>query len=144
MQHSTKLRGKNTFISSLTASVVSGEEMLRRKFSRKIAVVIMIAAVIIAISLIHYLFAPRDISYSKRIYPGQTYLAWDGNPSPSGYTFHAINYHLYVNGSVVFGSGTDQTSWTCPEYVYGQEGDPKFKVDYAIAWTESYIATPPS
>ena len=118
--------------------------MGKRKFSRKIAVVILIAAVIIVIGVSHYLFPPRDISYSKRIYPGQTYLAWDGNPQPSGYVFRVIYYNMYVNGSIVYGSGTNQSSWTCPEYVYGQEDNPHFKIDYAVVWTDSYIATPSS
>jgi hypothetical protein len=116
--------------------------MAHGKLGRKTALVIVIAAFIIAISVIHFLIPPREISYSKRIYPGQTYLAWDGNPPPSGYAFRAIYYDMYVNGSVVYGSGTNQTSWTCPEYVYGQEGDPRFKVDYAVVWTDGYVATP--
>jgi hypothetical protein len=118
--------------------------MSKRKVSRKINVLIVIAAVLIAIGLIHFVFLPPNVSYSERIYPGQTYLAWDGNPQPSGYVFRAIDYNLYVNGSVVLGSGTGESSWTCPQYVYGQEGNPGYKVEYAEVWTESYAATPTS
>jgi hypothetical protein len=75
--------------------------------------------------------------YEKKIYPGQSYIAWDGNPPVPGYAFHAICYNMYIDDSAVYGSGTTETSWTCPEYVYGQEGNPQYKVDYAIAWTDA-------
>jgi hypothetical protein len=121
----------------------SGEEMsgnkhkLRRRLAEAIVAVILVAALATAISLTRHSSPPTEVSYSRKIFPGQTYLAWDDNPQPPGYVFRAIHFDMYVNGSVVLGSGTNQSSWTCPEYVYGQEGNPRFKVDYSVARTES-------
>ncbi|MGA3191940.1 MAG: hypothetical protein ABSD73_05430 [Candidatus Bathyarchaeia archaeon] len=111
--------------------------MKERKVGKIVAVILAVTVTVAVV--IHFIIPPRDVSYSKRIYPGQTYLAWDGNPPPSGYAFRAIYYDMYNNGSVVYGSGIAQSSWTCPEYVYGQEGNPSFKVDYAVVWTDGYI-----
>jgi hypothetical protein len=123
--------------------LVFGEEMGKRKYSKKAAASIIIAVtVVIAIIATYRVYHPaRQKFYSKEISPGQTYVAWDGNPPPSGYVFHAIYYDMYINASVVYGSGTNATSWTCPEYVYGQEGKPEYKVDYALAWTDGYAGT---
>lgn len=117
--------------------------MSRRKYNKKVAAVILAAAaILIAIGVIHSLYLPPEAKfYSKEISPGQTYLAWDGNPAPSGYVFHDIRYNMYINGSLVYGSGSTSTSWTCPEYVYGQEGNSTYKVDYAVAWTDGRAAT---
>jgi hypothetical protein len=120
--------------------LVSGGKMDRRVLARRIAVVVLIVAVIVvAIGVLRYLFPPRDVSYLQRVYPGQTYLAWGGNPLPSGYVFRAIYFRMYANGSVIYASGTSRTSWTCPAYVYGQEGNSSYRVDYADAWTDGYV-----
>lgn len=111
--------------------------MPKPKYSKKIAAAILIAAaIIITITAIHYLYPSEKSLHSTIILPGKTYLAWDGNSTPPGYVFHEIRYNLYINSQVVYGSGTLDTSWICPEYVYGQEGKPDYKVDYAVAWTE--------
>lgn len=115
---------------------VADEKLPKTKYSKKIAAAILIAAaIIITIAAIHYQYPPEKLLDSTIILPGQTYLAWDGNATPPGYVFHEIRYNLYINSQIVYGSGTLSTSWTCPEYVYGQEGNPSFKVDYAVAWT---------
>jgi hypothetical protein len=116
-----------------------------KKVAKKVAAVILVAvaALTITIALIRYLYPAEEKFYSRTISPGQTYVAWDGNPAPSHYSFHAISYSMYINGSVIYGSGTEETSWTCPAYVYGQEGNPKYKVDYAVAWTDGRLSTLP-
>jgi hypothetical protein len=119
--------------------------MGRLKYNKKAAAVILVAvaALIAIVVVIRYLHPAEVKVYSRRISPGQTYVAWDGNPAPSGYYFHAIYYSMYIDGSVIYGSYTEQTSWTCPEYVYGQEGNPNYKVDYAVAWTDGRVGKPP-
>lgn len=118
--------------------------MGKRKYSKKTAAATVIAVTVLIAMIVTYLvYHPaRQKFYSKEISPGQTYVAWDSNSSPPGYVFHAIYYDIYsTNGSLVYGSGTTAPSWTCPEYVYGQEGNPKYKVDYALAWTEGHAGT---
>jgi hypothetical protein len=141
----TLLARTNTFNSTRSAGIISGEQMGRLKYYKKVAAVILvaIAALIVTVVLIRYLHPAELKLDSRKITPGQTYLAWDGNPAPSGYYFHAIRYSMYINGSVIYGSGTTDTSWTCPEYVYGQEGNPNYKIDYAVAWTDGYVAAHP-
>jgi len=112
-------------------------DKLKKRLAEALLAVILVAALAGAISLTRYLSSPTDMSYSRKIFPEQTYLAWDGKAQPSGYVFSAIRFDMYVNGAIVLSSGTKESSWTCPAYVYGQEGDPKFKVDYAVARTES-------
>lgn len=114
--------------------------MGKRKYSKRTATAIIIAvtvsiAIIATYSVVH---PARQKFYSKKISPGQIYVAWDGNPPPLGYVFRAIYFDIYINNSVVYGSGINASSWTCPEYVYGQEGKPEYRVDYALAWTEGY------
>jgi len=119
------------------------EEMSRKKQKPKrrlkiaIVAVILVAALATAVTLTHYLSSPTDVNYQKKIFPGQIYNAWDGNQAPAGYVFRYISFALYVNGSVALSSGTNQSSWTCPYYVYGQEGNPGWKIDYAVVETES-------
>lgn len=116
--------------------------MLKPKYGKKIAAVILIAAIIIVtLVTIRYFYPPEKLSASTMILPGQTYFAWDGKAVPSGYVFHEIRYNLYINGAVVYGSSTINASWTCPEYVYGQEDKASSKVDYAMAWTELDLTT---
>jgi hypothetical protein len=114
-----------------------------RNYYKKVAAAILIAvaAILATIVAIHYLYPAEATFYSKRISPGQTYVAWDGNPAPSHYYFHAIYYQMYINSSVVYGSGTQETSWTCPEYVYGHEGNSSYTVGYAVAWTDGLLRT---
>jgi hypothetical protein len=122
--------------------LVFGEEMGNRKYSKKTAAAVIIVVIVFIAIITYSLYHPaRQKFYSKKISPGQTYVAWDGNLPPLGYVFHAIYYDIYINSSVVYGSGTNASSWTCPEYVYGQEGKPEYKVDYALAWTDAYAET---
>jgi hypothetical protein len=114
--------------------------MGRRNYYKKVAAAILIAVAVIIV-LVLYFYPAEATFYSKRMYPGQTYVAWDGNPRPSLYHFHAIYYQMYINGSVVYGSGTLETSWTCPEYLYGQEGNQTYKIGYAVAWTDGRLGT---
>lgn len=118
--------------------------MSRRSYKIVAAVILMaVAAVIATIAVVRYLY-PAEVKFdSMKIYPGQTYVAWNGSSTPSGYYFHAIYYEMYINGSVVYGSGTQEASWTCPEYLYGWEGNPKYKIDYAVAWTDGLVGTGP-
>jgi hypothetical protein len=120
--------------------LVLGNDMPRQKNLKKIAAVILAAiAFIIALGVIYYVLQPQEKKfYSAEISPGQTYTAFDGNSQPLGYVFHAIRYNMYnASGSIIYGSGTSDTSWTCPEYVYGQEGNLNYTVNYAVAWTEA-------
>ena len=122
--------------------LVSDEKMPKPKNRKKIAAAILIAAaIIITIAAIHYQYPPEKLLDSTTILPGQTYLAWNGGTAPPGYVFHEIKYNLYINGTVVYGSGTLSTSWTCPEYVYGENGKSSYKVNYAVAWTVGNATT---
>ena len=114
--------------------------MPKRKVSKKIIAAVILALVVIVtvLAIVPYLYPPEKLFYSQKIFPGEIYAEWGGNSAPFGYVFREIKYDMYLsNGSLIYGSGTLDTSWTCPAYVYGQEGKSGYKIYYALAWTEA-------
>lgn len=111
----------------------------RKHRKRIVAVILAVAAFIIALGVVYSVLQPQEKKfYSEEVSPGQTYAAWNGSSAPLGYVFHAIRFDMYdANGSIIYGGGTTDTSWTCPEYVYGQEGNLNYKVEHAVAWTDA-------
>jgi hypothetical protein len=116
-----------------------GEDVSWQKNRKRIAAVILaVVAFITAVAVVYsVLLPPEKQFYSKEISPGQAYAAWDGKSQPFGYVFQQIGFDMYdANGSIIYGSGTTATSWTCPGYVYGHEGNANYTVDHAVAWTD--------
>ena len=116
--------------------------MEKRNYKKVAAAILIAFAVILTIIVALRSLYPAEAKFdTKTIYPGQTYAAWDGNPTPAHYLFNGIYFQLYINGSSVYGSSTLETNWTCPEYVYGQEGNQNYTVSYAVAWTDGLLRT---
>jgi hypothetical protein len=128
-------------------TLLSDEKMPKQKVRSRKKIVAEIISVLVVIAIVlatvPYLYPPEKLFYSEKIFPGETYVAWGGNSAPFGYVFREIRYDMYLsNGSLIYGSGTLDTSWTCPAYVYGQEGKSGYKVYYALAWTEANSTVP--